>query len=72
MPRQDVTPAEAVSLEGFRKTLEKRRQQHYTDMAKGVEEQRYWELVGRVKEIDWLIGESDKRVQQLRSGDHDE
>ncbi len=40
-------------------------------MGKGVPRKRYLELVGRAKEVAWLIEEAKKRAKQLHGGNHD-
>jgi hypothetical protein len=69
--RRGELPAEAVALEFQVKALVARRLQHLEEMAKGLPHDRYMELVGRAKEVAWLIEEAKKRSKQLYGGSHD-
>lgn len=69
--RRGELPAEAVALDFQVKALEARRLRHLEEMAKGVPQDVYRELVGRAKEVAWLIEEARKRARQLHGGDHD-
>jgi hypothetical protein len=69
--RKGEIPAEAVALDFQVQALETRRLQHLEEMAKGLPHDRYMELVGRAKEIAWLIEEAKKRVKQLYGAQHD-
>jgi hypothetical protein len=69
--RREEVPAEAVALDFQVQALVARRLQHLEEMAKGLPYERYMELVGRAKEIAWLIDEAKKRVKQLYGGQHD-
>jgi hypothetical protein len=69
--RRGELPAEAVALDFQVKALVARRLQHLEEMAKGLPHERYLELVGRAKEVAWLIEEAKKRAKQLHGGSHD-
>jgi hypothetical protein len=69
--RRGELPAEAVALEFQVKALEARRLQHLEEMAKGLPRKRYLEMVGRAREVAWLIEEAKKRSRQLHGGSHD-
>lgn len=71
MARKGEVPAEAVALDFQVKALRARRLQHLEEMAKGLDIERYRELVGRAKEVAWLIDEAEKRTKQLYGAHHD-